>query len=717
MRRYSRFITIIGCFSVILSTFACSSGNSPRKNVNSAKFIREHNLKSMPRFDIPIVINDRVVAWMDYFQGAGRKHFQRYLERSGRYIPLMKKILAEEGVPQDLIYISMIESGFNVHAKSHASAVGPWQFIRSTGKRYNMKIDVWVDERRDPYLATRSAARYFKFLYGEFGDWYLAMAGYNAGEGRIRRGLKKTGARDFWELASHRRAIRAETRDYVPKFIAAAIIAKMPERFGFNDVELHDPFAFEVVSVETQTDLAIIAKCSGVKTKEILDLNPHLHRGATPHGRKNYKIRVPVKTSKKFRVAYSALPKNERIQIVRYRVKGGDTLSRIARRYGVSVRTLARVNNIKSYRTLRKGKTLIIPIGGAAKARYAKSASGPRTNKLITHRVKKGETAGTIANRYGVGTSDVRRWNNLNRRSTIRVGQKLKIYGRVASSRKRGGTSTASVTHRVRRGETLGGIANRHGISTKKLMAMNGIRDPRKVRAGKKLVIKKRTKRIKNTTAIPVAELSTSKAASRSRSVKYKVKPGETLGGIANRNGVTVKQLMAWNKIKNVRSVRAGKTLIIRKRSAPKVSAKPVNVASKSKGSALSSSSRKYKVKPGETLGGIANRNGVTVKQLMAWNKIKDVRSVRAGQTLRISGGSSRSKSVASTPAKLSSTTPAGISANVNSGITTYHVKNGDTLWDIARRHRVTIAQLQRWNKLTDPSSVRPGTRLKIYEN
>ncbi len=645
MHKYIRFITTLSCFCVILSVFGCSSSKSPKNNVNSAEFIREHNLKSLPRFDIPIVINDRVIAWMDYFQGAGRKHFKRYLERSGRYVPLMRKILAEEGVPQDLIYISLIESGFNVHARSHANAVGPWQFIRSTGKRYGMRIDGWVDERRDPYLATHAAAQYYKYLYGEFGDWYLAMAGYNAGEGRVGRGLKKTGARDFWELAGHKRVLRAETRDYVPKFIAAAIIAKMPERFGFSGVELQDPFEFEIVEVETQTDLSVIAKCAGVEKTEIRDLNPHLHRGATPYRRKNYKVRVPVKTSKKFNLAYAKLPKSERIQIVRYRVKGGDTLSGIARRYGVSLHTLASANNIKSrsYRSLRKGKTLVIPLGSSAKARYAKQSpsrsGGGGGKKFVRHNVRSGETAGTIAEKYRVSTRDLKRWNNLNRRLTVRVGQKLKIYTRVASASGSRGSSSkgGSVTHKVLRGETVGLIAGRYGISTKNLMELNGIKDSRKVRAGKKLIIKKDERKSKKTTALRLADLPTSKKKSSS-----------VVG---------------------------------------------------------------YRVKRGETLGGIANRNGVTVKELMAWNGIKDVRSMRAGQKLAIRGESSKSS-----PSK-KSVRPAKIHANVNGGITIYRVRSGDTLWDIARRHRVTIAQLQRWNSLDDPSSVRPGTKLKIHKD
>ena len=266
------------------------------RSADSAQFIREHNLNALPRFDIPMVINDRVVAWMEYFQGAGRRHFTRYLKRSGRYLPLMRQILIEEGLPQDLVYIAMIESGFNMHARSRANAVGSWQFIRATGRRYGMRADGWVDERRDPYRATRAAASYFRDLYGEFGDWYLAMAAYNAGEGRVRKAIRTTGSRNFWHIARHHRALHAETRDYVPKFIAAAIIAKMPDRFGFAEVVLDQPVEFETGKVETQTDLAVIAKCAGVGRDAVFDLNPHLVRGATPPGARHYKIRLPTGT-------------------------------------------------------------------------------------------------------------------------------------------------------------------------------------------------------------------------------------------------------------------------------------------------------------------------------------------------------------------------------------------------------------------------------------
>ncbi len=790
MRQAIKIISVFLVLALLLPQFSCSG----KRKVNSAQYIREHNLQRLPRFDIPVVINDRVVAWLDYFTGAGRKHFRRYLQRSGRYMGLMQEILREEGMPQDLVYISLIESGFNCHARSHANAVGPWQFIRGTARRYGMQVGAWRDERRDPYIATRAAAAYYRDLYTEFGDWYLAMAGYNAGEGRVRKAIRQTGSKDFWVIASHRRALRPETRDYVPKFIAAAIIAKMPERFGFGDVPRDPPFEFEEAVVETQTDLGVVAKCAGVDEAAIVDLNPHLHRGATPHGKKDYRVRVPKGSGKQFRLAYAKLPKEERVQIVRYRVKQGDTLSKIARRYGVSVKAIAQANNIRSYRRLRRGADLVIPVGGAARARaVAASRRASTTKKLVRHRVRSGETAGQIAERYGVRLSSLRRWNKLNRRSTIRVGQRLKIYSTVASG-SGGGSTRGKATHVVRRGQTIGGIARRYGVSTKELMAWNEISDPRRVRAGQKLVVSRKAV-LPDTTAKHVDDLPTSTTAKVSAGERvvtktHRVRRGQTLGAIARRYGVSTKELMAWNEISDPRRVRAGQKLVVSQtvvvREAPKPSAvtvaqatgthtlkrgetlghvaerygmgtkelmalngisnprrvragRKLKVRGKASAPAKASSSTavqvaelptsksraatpppkvaesyRYTVKSGETLGGVANRHGVTTKELMAWNGIKNPRSVRAGQKLVIKKSPTANKAAPARAevAKAVAAAPAPASKTI-----TYRVKSGDTLWAIARRHRVTIAQLQAWNDLPDPSAVRPGTKLKIIRN
>jgi membrane-bound lytic murein transglycosylase D len=780
------------------------------RSTDSAQFIREHNLKALPQFDIPMVINDRVVAWMEYFQGAGRNHFIRYLKRSGRYLPMMREILVEEGLPQDLVYISLIESGFNPHARSRANAVGPWQFIRATGRRYGTRVDGWVDERRDPRRATRAAARYFRDLYGEFGDWYLAMAAYNAGEGRVRKAIETTGSRNFWYIARHHRALRAETRDYVPKFIAAAIMAKMPDRFGFADVVYDRPVEFETAKVETQTDLAVIAKCAGVDRDAVFDLNPHLIRGTTPPGLRHYEIRLPNGTAQSFGVAYADLPKSKRVQVVHHRVRHGDTLWGIARRYGVSVDRIAKANDITSHRRLRRGKTLVIPISGAY-VRYARAekgrGSGSSSKGHIRHRVKEGETAGHIAERYGVTVAQIRRWNGLNRRSFIREGQTLKIHKRGTSSG--GGAGGLEVTHVVESGETLGGIARRHGVSTKQLMALNDIKDPRRVRAGQRLIIRRQAPKSSSTTAIRLAELDTSEDSSSKASgvsgsaVRHKVRPGESLWEIARRYGVSTKELMALNDIKDPRRVRDGRKLKIPRKDeeAPPTTAvrlsdlgQPLDTLSEgnespgpvvthrvkpgesiwviarrygvstkelmaangisdpkkvrdgrqltipgkrakstssaairttepkrsstgsSKSGVSSGSAVRHKVKPGENLWVIAQRYGVSTKEIMALNGIEDPRRVRDGTTLVIRGRSKPASTGSSGKGIDQKDIEKPTQAAANRSVT-YQVKSGDTLWDIARRHQVTIAQLQQWNNLGDPSRVRPGTKLTIHKD
>lgn len=665
---------VFSCALVAFVAVSCSKG--ARSARHPIEFFREHNLKRLPRFDVPIEVNDRVIAWMEYFTGAGRNHFGRYLERSGRYIPHMRAELAKRGVPRDLVYVALIESGFNNHAHSRANAVGTWQFIRSTGRRYGLRIDSWVDERKDPIEATKAAAAFLKDLHDEFGDWYLAMAAYNGGPGRVRKAIEMTGSRDFWRVAGHHRAFRAETRDYVPKFIAAAIMAKMPERFGFGDVRYEDELSFEHGTVETQTDLGVVAKCAGVKLSDVAELNPQLVAGATPPRARDYTIRLPNGSAETFRRRYAELPKSERIRVVRYRVRSGDTLSRIARRYGISVHSLASANNIRarSYRRLRHGRTLIIPAGGRA-ARYARAedaGSGSRTSKVIRHRVVQGETAGQIANLYGVSVSSLKSWNNLDRRATIRAGQTLKIYERMESGsreRRRAHVAAGDGTYTVSSGETIGGIAGRLGVSAEKLMEWNHIRNPRRVRAGAKLVVRAPTPREAATTAIALADIKNTAPpeaiSPRGSSVQeHRVMPGETLGHIAERYGVSARMLMKWNKIRNPRRVRAGSTLVIHGGS---TASKPEAV----------------------------------------------VEGPAAG------GASSESKETGGTPAELASApSAAGVSESSapDRRVITYRVKTGDTLWNIARRHKVTIAQIQEWNDLADPSSVHPGTKLIIHK-
>jgi membrane-bound lytic murein transglycosylase D len=773
------FTVLVAVFAAVCLVSCAGTGKRAKAPVDTIKFVRELKGKDMPHFDIPIDINDRVIAWIEYFQGVGRRHFERYLARSGRYMPLMRQILKEEGVPQDLVYISMIESGFNPQAYSRAHAVGLWQFIRSTGRLYGLEVGDWEDDRRDPYKSTRAAAKFFKDLYDEHGDWYLAMVGYNAGPGRIRKAVNVTGSKDFWEMADHNRALRAETRDYVPKFIAAALIAKMPDKFGFNNIVYEKPLEFDETKVESQTDLEVIADCAGTDLDTIAILNSQLYKGVTPAGSYNYTIRVPKGSAERFKERYAKLPKEDRIRIVQYRTRKGDTVERIARKFGVSAGALASANNLGASRKIRRGTLLTIPKGGSAPPVVASAGSeqggksGSTTRKYIVHTVRSGENASTIASKYGVKVADLKRWNSLDKHAHVKVGQRLEIYKKVASQVMADGSvgSAADVASRmyvVKQGETLGEIAERNGVSTLDLMSWNDIADAKDLKAGKTIFVRDKdtprdTSEAKReviarsgTTGVDLAKLDNGSREKRegitpprgANADVYKVKKGDTFGSIAKGYGVSISELMAQNNISDPKKLKAGMKLSIPGKGVSEES-HDVVVASASAAEHVEAPVKKtpsagqtseYRVKKGDSLGSIARSHGVSVKDLMAWNKISNPKGLRVGQRLKIKNkGSAPSKPAATKPVSASTEgtdtapaeksqasspppgTPIKLSA-VNDVTradrdTIYHVKEGDTLWGIARKHNVTIAKLQQWNNLKDPSSVKPGTTLTIKKD
>lgn len=312
-----------------------------------------------PAWDIPIEFNKAVDRWLVYYQTRGRRSFQIHLRRAGRYEPTLRAIMREYGLPQDLVYLSMIESGYDPNAYSRAHAVGLWQFLNSTGRRYGLRIDEWVDERRDPILATRAAAAYLKDLYEEFGSWYLAAAAYNGGSGRVWRAVRRTGSRDFWTL-TRRGYLAQETRDYVPKFIAAALIAKQPEKYGFN-LRTAPLLGYDLGRVPDATSLDVIAEAAGVDVAEVIALNPQLIRRITPPG-ESYHVRLPHRTGTTFATNYARIPSEARLRAVQHTVKPGDTLGRLAKTYGSDLSAIRSANPSVHPRRLEVGQRLFIPV-------------------------------------------------------------------------------------------------------------------------------------------------------------------------------------------------------------------------------------------------------------------------------------------------------------------------------------------------------------------
>jgi membrane-bound lytic murein transglycosylase D len=327
----------------------------------SLETLLEDRRKKEPDFDIPIVINDRVEHSIQIFQTTLRDKFVTWLARSGKYIPFMKRLLKEQGLPEDLVYMALIESGFDPYAYSRSKAVGPWQFIYLTGKRYGLKVNWWVDERRDPEKSTIAAAKYLKDLYETFACWYLAAAGYNAGEYKIIRAMKRYRTEDFWKLTKER-YLRRETKDYVPLMIAAALVAKDPEKYGFADVEYEDPLRYQKVKVPELTDLSHIAKACETSVEEIKALNPELRREVTPPNETEYEIKIPFGKKDPFLKNFESLQPLEKFQFKTHLVKKGETLRGIAKLYRVDLEPLLEINHLYKTSRISKGMTLFIPI-------------------------------------------------------------------------------------------------------------------------------------------------------------------------------------------------------------------------------------------------------------------------------------------------------------------------------------------------------------------
>jgi len=367
-------------------------------------------------YDVPIIINESVEAYIGFFQVRIRDRFEKYLNRSGRYLGLMKEIFKKNGLPEDLVFVALIESGFNPYAYSRSRAVGPWQFIKGTGRKYGLRINAWIDERRDPVKSTHAASRYLKDLYEMFGSWPLALASYNAGEGRVKRALIKAKGEDFWDLKSTR-YIRKETRDYVPKFMAATIIAKNPEHYGFN-IDYHEPLKYDEVKVDRPTDLRLMAKAIGVSYKELKLLNPELKTTITPPNYKDYRVNLPEGTKQTFLENFHKIPEDQRALAFRHEVQRGQTLWGLARQYGTTISDLQELNNMGRRTRLREGEYLVVPLANKfvdLGPTYASKGSSKNKGdkRKIYYRVKRGDSLWKISKKYKVSIKNLKKWNNL----------------------------------------------------------------------------------------------------------------------------------------------------------------------------------------------------------------------------------------------------------------------------------------------------------------
>ena len=416
---------------------ALNTAHASEKEVREARTAVVSDSSGAP-YDIPMVINEPVLRILAEFQNDLHGNIARGLARSGRYVPMIHRVFAEEGIPRDLAHMALIESSFIPRAVSNARAHGLWQFMSRTGRQYGLTANAIVDERSDPEKATRSAARYLKYLFELFHDWHLAMAAYNAGEGKILKAMARTGARDFWQLAQTR-AIKPQTQNYVPAVLAATLIARNPVHYGF-EVSYEPPLTYETVTIDRPVSLLALSRASRLSLDDLQALNPELKRSITPRQSDGYELKVPVGWRETVLAALAEVPAAKLPNLRRSVARTGVTLPRVARRVGVAVDERAAMNRLPHDAALKRGRALEIPEPEPRTARARKPAGKPsagaaQTNAIAaaapaaptSYRVRDGDTLSRIARRHGTTVTELSAANALGPDATIRPGDKLTI--------------------------------------------------------------------------------------------------------------------------------------------------------------------------------------------------------------------------------------------------------------------------------------------------
>jgi membrane-bound lytic murein transglycosylase D len=431
--------------------------------------------------DLPLMMTDQVASYINYFSTRGRGTLERGLTLGGRYRAMIERVLKEEGVPLDLIYLAQAESGFHPYAVSRAGARGIWQFMGSRARAYDLHRDLWVDERQDPEKSTRAAARHLKDLYNEFGDWYLAMAAYNSGPVTIQSAVKRTGYADFWELY-RRGVLPKETRNYVPIILAETIMAKNPAQYGLEDVIPDPPMSYDTVKISYPVDLRLVAECVDTSTEELQELNPSLLRMTTPRGK--FELHLPVGTKDKYSAAISAIPVDMRLWWRYHSVAKGDTLMSIARAYRTPMKTIAEANQLETSDTIDPGAKLIVPI---APGRHSGDVQ-TYARRLTVYHIRKNDTLQSVSNNLGIAPATIRRWNRLKGDSlagrrvlyvhlpvspTVAAAEHHSATKSHASSKLAASNNSGEIHHTVKRGETLYSIATNYKTSVKAIKQTN----------------------------------------------------------------------------------------------------------------------------------------------------------------------------------------------------------------------------------------------------
>ncbi len=688
--------------------------------------------------DFPFPVPERVLCEIEDAQNRYPDRFQEGLDRSGYYNPYIRECLKKEGLPQELCWVVMIESMYKLKAFSTAGAAGMWQFMRSTGEHYNLRIDSYVDERYNWVVATSSAIDYLQRLHDFFnGSWELAISAYNMGEGGLLRAIEANGGnRNFWTLIETAPAcyrIKEETKKYYPRFLAYILICNDPVSYGFSPSP-YTPIKWDEIEIQGMYTLDILDEVMGYQPGTLSTWNPFLVREVTPP--QGCKLMLPAGDGIKLAAALNnSLVKQA--ELIAYTVKKDETAYHIARKHGISVEELLKINGLNSVKSVKTGKTIQVPSDKKGSITFAKSEHKEKEKDKENQQseeyyiVKKGETLFTIAKNHNVEVEDLASWNGIKENQRLKVGDKIalkpikeqEINDSSVPELKNEENKTVvikNIYYTINSGDTVSAIAKKFSTQPEKIMEMNNLSTKSILRIGQKLIVGKETIE-EEAKSEPIAIASNTSTVNTNfiddgTQKTYKVQKGDTLGKIASLNKISLDNLKKWNNMNENSVLKIGQNLYLYNPESPKVETVNDN----------QTTGKIYVVKQGDTLSKIAKENNVSLKSVLESNNLKENSRLQIGQKIVLSQNLAKEEivkpqsSVKNTPINTASSLQnegpkSDIISPQESVKTVEHVvQPGESLWSISKKYNINVAKITQNNPGINSESLKVGTKLSI---